>query len=91
MNVPISIVIEFAVLIVCVGSAVIPLWVSSRNRFTAQEIKINILETELKHHKEEDEKDNKRWEEIFRRLGVIDQHIAKLETKVGAIMGVDKE
>ena len=85
MNIPINIVIEFLVLITALAGAVIPVWVSSRNRIARLETRHEVLETELRHHKEQDEKDAKRWEEVFKRLGTLETHIAKIETTVSAM------
>ena len=83
MNIPINIVIEFLVLITALAGAIIPVWVSSRNRISKLETRVEVQETELRHHKENDEKDTKRWEEVFKRLGNLETHLAKIETTVG--------
>ena len=89
MNIPLNIAIEVLVLIVALAGAVIPVWVSSRNRIQRLETRVEVQETELRHHKENDEKDTKRWEEVFKRLGMLETHLAKIETTVSS-MGASK-
>ena len=82
MNVPMSILIEFAVLLIAVGGIIVPMWINFRNKVADLHVQVNVMENDLKHHRQDDERDAKRWEEVFKRLGSLETLVARIETKM---------
>ena len=82
MNIPMSIVIEFLVLLMAVGGVIVPLWMNFRNKVQGMEVRVNVMENDLKHHQEDDARDSKRWDEVFKRLGSLETLVARIETKM---------
>lgn len=79
MEIPISIIIEMALLLVAIVAVVLPVYVSNRRSIAKMEVRLAVQETELRQHKENDEKEEKRWTEVFNRLGALERHLASIE------------
>ena len=82
MNIPMTLLIEFLVLLTAVGGIIVPMWMNFRNKVQSLEVKTNVLENDLKHHQMDDARDSKRWDEVFKRLGSLETLVARIETKM---------
>jgi len=82
MEIPMSIIIEFFVLLVAVGGVILPMWVRFRNSVQVLAVKVSVLENDLKHHQADDERDSKRWEQVFQRIGSLETLVARIVAKM---------